>query len=81
MGPQWAKTAQNGPKCPQNDPKPKTKVPLCKATLSPCVWASNSRVLPVGGHITAKKWLKMGEAETGPVRGQNTLKWAQMPPK
>ena len=66
-----AKTTQNGPKCPQNDPKPRKKVPLRKATLSPCVWTPNSRVAPVGGHITAKKWPKMA-----PWR----LKWAHKGP-
>ena len=60
MGPKKAKTAQNGPKCPQNDPKPRQKVPVRKATLSACVWTPNSRVAPVGSHITAKKWPKMG---------------------
>ena len=58
MRPKWAqkgaKTAQNGPKCPQHDPKPWKKVPLHKATLSPCVWTPNSQVALVGGHITAK---------------------------
>jgi hypothetical protein len=58
MGPKGAKTAQNGPKCPPNDPKLRTKVPLRKATLSLCVWASNSQVSPVGGHITAKNGQK-----------------------
>ena len=61
MGPKGAKTAQNAPKCPQNDPKPRKKVPLRKATLSPCVWAPDSQLAPVGGHKTAKngqKWAK-----------------------
>ena len=68
MGPKMAKTAQNGPKCPQNDPKPRKKVPLHKAILSACVWTPNSRVAAVSGHITAKKWPKMApmEAEMGP---------------
>ena len=63
MGPKEAKTAQNRPKCPQNAPKPRKKVPLRKATLSPCVWTPNSRVAPVSGHITAKngqKWAPGG---------------------
>ena len=51
MGLKEAKTAPNGPTCPQNDPKPRTKVPLCKATLSPCVWAPNSRVSPVASAV------------------------------
>ena len=61
MGPKGAKSAQNAPKCPQNDSKPRCKVPLRKATLSPCVWAPESRPAPVGGHKTAKngqKWAK-----------------------
>ena len=61
MGPKGAKTAQNAPKCPQNDPRPRCKVPLRKATLSPWVWAPDSRLAPVGGHKTAKngqKWAK-----------------------
>ena len=32
-----AKAVPKGPKCPQNEPKPGTKVCLCKATLSPCL--------------------------------------------
>ena len=71
MGPKEAKTAQNGPKCPPNDPTPRKKVLLRKATLSPCVWTPNSRVAAVGGHVTAKKWPKMG-----PWRP----KWAQKGP-
>ena len=71
MGPKEAKPAQNGLKCPQKDPKPGCKVPLLKATLSPCVWTPNSWVAVVGGHITAKKWPKMG-----PYRP----KWAQKGP-
>ena len=73
MGPQEAKSAQNGPKCPQNDPKPRCKVPLRKATLSPCVWAPDSRPAPVGGHKTAKNGQEWAKA----VRP----KGAQMPPK
>ena len=81
MGPKGAKTARNGRKCPQNGLKPGTKVPLCKATLSPCVWASNSGLVPVGGQITAKNGLNTPlEAEMGQKRGQNSPKWAQMPP-
>ena len=71
MGPKGAKKPQNGPKCPQKDPKPRKKVLLRKATLSPCVWTPNSRLAAVGGHITAKKWSKMGPE--GP-------KWAQKEP-
>ena len=67
-----AKTAQNGPKCPQNDPKPREKAVLRKATLSPCVWTPNSRLAAVSGHIAAKKWQKMA-----PWR----IKWAQKGPK
>ena len=74
MGPKGAKTAQNGPKCPRSDPKPRTKVPLRKATLSPCVWAPNSPVSPVSGHITAKNG---GEWAPG---GQRP-KWDQKEPK
>ena len=77
LSPKWAKTAQNEPKCPQNDPKLRKKAALRKATLSPCVWTPNSRVAAVGGHITAKKWPKMGQ--NGPKRGQQqqaTSRWA-----
>ena len=71
MGPKGAKTAQNGPKCPKNDPKPRKKAALRKATLSPFAWTPKYRVAAVGGHIRAKKWPKMG-----PWR----LKWAQKGP-
>ena len=81
MGPKGTKTAQNRPKCPQNDPKPSNRVPLHKATLSPCVWTPNSRVAAVGGHMTAKKngqkWAPRGR--NGPKRGQQqqaTSRWA-----
>ena len=79
MGPKEAKTAQNGPKCPQNDPKPCKKVPLRKATLSPCVWTPNSWVVPVGGHITAKKYQKWARGgRNGPQKEQRqaTSRWA-----
>ena len=75
MRPKEAQTAQNGPKCPQNDPKPRKKVPLRKATLSPCVWAPASQLAPVGGHKTAKngqKWAKT--VPKGPKRPQNDPK-------
>ena len=76
MGPRGAKTAQNGCKCPQNDPKPRTKVPLRKATLSPCLWAFNSRLSPAGDHVTAKNKMAINwpmEAEMGP-KGANSNK-------
>ena len=72
MGPRGAKTAQNGPKCPQNDPKPRNKVPLRKATLSPCVWTPNSRLALVSDHTIHKNDQKMA-----PWRP----KWAQKRPK
>ena len=76
MGPKEDKTAPNGPNCPQNDPTPRKKVPLCKATLSPCVWTPNSWVAAVGDHITGKKWPKMGPwrpkwAQKGPTATSN----------
>ena len=77
MGPKGAKTAQNRPKCPQNDPKPRKKAALRKATLSPCVWTPSSRVAAVSGRITAEKWPKMGPwrpkwAQKGPTTASNT---------
>ena len=82
MGPRrlkWAqkgpKTAQSGPECPQNDPTPRTKVPLCTATLSPCVWAPDSRAAPVGGHVTAEN------GRNGPRRGQKQPQMGPCAPK
>ena len=80
MSPKEAKTAQNAPKCPQTDPNPRCKVPLRKATLSPCVWAPTPRWHRSAATLQLKngqKWAPGGR--NAPKRGQQqqaTSRWA-----
>ena len=74
MGPKGAKTAQNGPKCPQRYSNPRKKVPLRKATLSPCVWTPN----PGRRWSATTKLLKM--AKNGSKQSQRGLNAPKMTP-
>ena len=75
MGPKGAKTAKNAPKCPQNDPKPRHKVPLRKATPYHHVFGPPT---PSWRWLAATKLLKM--AKNGPKQSQRGPNAPKMTP-